>query len=381
MTEEKILTRRDVLKLIKERNNTAKGLDLSGAVFEAAIDLRKLNLSGIILKGANLSGPYPPGVVDWKAFASRQGVWGTNSPDLYSARLEEANLFEAHLEGADLAFVHLEGALLASANLKGACLDFAHLEGADLSDAHFEEAELWCANLQEARLYETHLEKANLSEANLKEAKLFYTHLEGARLSDAHLEGADLSDAHLEGAYLHGARFSLDTRLEDVDWGNYILAEEKDSEHPHFDMAEKVYRRLKQWYTNAGMYDIAGKFFFRERTARRKALKWRPNPLPRIRQTLYWLLCGYGERPWQVFASATVVLFCLARVYFAIGTLTPNTFLNSLYYSAVSFTALGYGSWAPQPTGWVKGLGAVEAFVGVFMMALFLVTFIRKMTR
>jgi hypothetical protein len=76
-----------------------------------------------------------------------------------------------------------------------------------------------------------------------------------------------------------------------------------------------------------------------------------------------------------------LAVFGLALVYLAIGALTPNTFLNSLYYSAVSFTALGYGSWVPEPTGWVKGLGAFEAFLGVFMMALFLITFTRKMTR
>lgn len=93
------------------------------------------------------------------------------------------------------------------------------------------------------------------------------------------------------------------------------------------------------------------------------------------------LLCGYGERPVRVVVSAVVAVFGLALIYFAIGTLTPNAFLNSLYYSAVSFTALGYGQWAPQPTGWVKGLGAFEAFTGVFMMALFLVTFTRKMIR
>ena len=49
---------------------------------------------------------------------------------------------------------------------------------------------------------------------------------------------------------------------------------------------------------------------------------------------------------------------------------------------AASFTALGYGNWAPEPQGWAgRVLGAGESFMGVFMMALFLVTFTRKMTR
>ena len=53
----------------------------------------------------------------------------------------------------------------------------------------------------------------------------------------------------------------------------------------------------------------------------------------------------------------------------------------SLYFSGASFTALGYASWAPQLDSWVKYLGVVESFLGVFLIALFLVTFTRKMTR
>ena len=41
-----------------------------------------------------------------------------------------------------------------------------------------------------------------------------------------------------------------------------------------------------------------------------------------------------------------------------------------------------YGEWAPHPQGWAgKFLGVGESLIGVFMMALFLVTFTRKMTR
>ena len=166
--------------------------------------------------------------------------------------------------------------------------------------------------------------------------------------------------------------------MENVGWGNFILGMEKTDS---FSIAADTYRRLKQWYTNNGYYDIAGAFFFREMTARRKTLKWWPNPFPRAGSKFLSLICGYGERPLRTVISAVVVVLGLALIYFGIGTLTPNTFLNSLYYSAVSFTALGYGSWAPEPTGWVKGMGAIEAFIGVFMIALFLITFVRKMTR
>ena len=276
-------------------------------------------------------------------------------------------------EGLDLSGRRFEqGINLRALKLEGIILEDAHLE-----DAHLE-ATLVGDYRKEAHFLGTHLEGSNLRGAHLEGADLKFAHLEGADLSYAHLKGADLSYGHLDGAYLAHVEVSPDIKLEHVHWGNYILGEEKDGD---FDWAADSYTHLKQWYSSAGMYDIAGQFFFREMTARRKMLKWQSNPFPQAWSKFISVLCGYGEKWHRVIISAAVVVLGLALIYFAIGTLTPNTFLNSLYYSAVSFTALGYGSWAPEPTGWVKGLGAFEAFVGVFMMALFLVTFIRKMTR
>ncbi|MBA7502910.1 hypothetical protein ES706_01514 [subsurface metagenome] len=340
--KEKPLTRDDLLKLIEENGGTAEGLDLSEQTFVEAIDLSDLDLHGIILKDARFSTHF-------------------EGDQLLGAKFDGSNL-----NGADLRSINLQYAQFRMLNNQPTYLQAADLRGSLLLNTNFQGADV------------TGVKFGDLAKAGgYLAAMLDDTDLRGAKLFRANFKGCYFYSTKLEGAFIRGADI-FDAHLEEADWGNCVIGEEKRGD---FSSAMNIYRCLKQWYTNAGMYDIAGKFFFREMTARRKALKWRPNPLPRIRQTLYGLLCGYGEKPWQVFASATVVLFCLALVYFAIGTLTPNTFLNSLYYSAVSFTALGYGSWAPQPTGWVKGLGAVEAFLGVFMMALFLVTFIRKMTR
>jgi hypothetical protein len=299
--EEEPLTREDVLRLIEEHGGKTKGLDLSDRVFEGGIDLRGIDLFGIIL--------------------------------------ERATLERVHLEGATLVDAHLERATLERVHLEGATLFGVHLEGATLLRAH----------------------------------------LEGATLLGAHLEGADLSYAHLEGARLMWATFSPDTKFEDTDWGSkYILGEEVDKD---FGLATEVYRTLKQCHTNAGMYDIAALFYYREMEARRKATSWRARPIWKTWMWAMRLLCGYGEKPERVLVSAAIIIFGLAGFYNWLGSFASKTFLNCLYYSATSFTALGYGSWAPQPSGWAKAMGAVEAGMGVFMMALFLVTFTRKMVR
>jgi len=346
MTEEKAkkekpLTREDVLRLIEENGGTAKGLDLSGKVFEGGINLRGLDLRGIKLEGAVFR-RIPEEALAKKSIQldTDEVLGGPNIGGLLSrAHLENASLYEAHVEGTKFVEAHLEHAFLMR----------MHLEGANLFHAH----------LEQAYLREAHLEKAFLAEA--------------------HLDGAELTDTHLQGAILWDAKFSPDTRLEGIDWGDYILGDEK--AFSSLVPALATYRRLKTLYTNAGMYDKAGEFFFREMTVKRKALKWWPNPFPRAWSKFISLICGYGERPLRVIGWAASVVLGLAFVYLAIGSLWGWNFWDSLYFSAVSFTALGYGSWLQVTNDWIRGIGAFESFIGVFSMALFLITFVRKMTR
>ena len=391
-TEQNPLTRDDVLRLIKENGGKTEGLDLSQKVFEISINLSYLDLRGIILDGADLAGEY-----SWPELGSPSASL-SDSQELKGAHFEGAILIDASFKNAMLADVHFERADLSHAHLENACLWDAHLENAKLITSHLEETDLSNAKLEGSQFIGAHLEKATLSEALIKEAILIEAHLEEANLYSADLEGADLARSNLEGAslnntnlkgadltasnligaHLEDTKFNNDTKLEGVNWGNYILPEESDR---WFYGAQEIYRKLKILNTNAGMYDIAGKFFFREMTVRRKAMEWWPNPFNKAFSKLITILCGYGEKPERVVVSALVIIFGLAIAYHLFGSFNTFSFWDKLYYSAISFTAVGYGNWAPQPTGWAKGMGAIEAFIGVFMMALFLVTFTRKMTR
>ncbi len=327
-TEKNPLTREDVLRLIKENGGTAEGLDLSGKHFQEGINLQEITLKG-------------------------------------------ADLCRVHLEGANLALANLEGANLWEANLKGANLAFANLKGANLLVAHLEKAYLVNANLEGVALKKAHLERANLFEANL----------EGSVLARANLEGAVLVKADLKGANLLWAQFSTDTEFEGAGWGDYILGEEKNGD---FSLAKETYWRLRHWHINAGLYDIAAKFYYREKEASRKALKWCSKSSFRHRLALQasYLVFGHGEDWKRVLYWMAGIILGLSVIYFFLGAFSPGTFQGCLYYSVASFTALGYGSWvSPEPESWAKGLGAAEALIGISMMALLLVTFVRKMTR
>ncbi len=343
-TEANPYTREDVLRLIEENGGTAEELDLSGKVFERRIDLKEFSLSGIILK--------------------------------------EAFLENAHLEGADLTDAYLEGADLEYAYLGSAFLMGTHLKNADLFEANLENANLATAYLEGARLDNAHLRGAYLWSANLKRADLTYCDLRGPE--------TNLVDVNLEGARLYGCDLSL-ANIEGIKWGfKYVVAEEhefesernKEEKSELLKEAVSIYRNLKKWHSEHGIYDVAGEFFFREMTVKRKQMKWWPKPWNRAWSKFLSLICGYGERPWQVAVSAAAVISVAALVYFLIGWVWQwGAFWGSLYFSAVSFTALGYGSWVGTTSDLIRGLGAAESFLGVFMIALFLVTFIRKMTR
>jgi len=351
-TKEKPYTRKDVVKAIEENGGDARRLVLSDKWFEAGINLQNLPLEGINLQ----NGIFPAHIEGSRSIGARFDGSSMLGANLRNASLRDASFGmygskPTAMQGVDLIGAHLENAQFQEADLTGAQFQGIPLPLTESQKAQYVVA-LWEA--LPAYLENTDFRGANLFLANFKGCYFYGTKLQGA-----HIRGADIFEGH----------------LEDADWGNYKIGEEIKKEELYF--AESTYRRLKQWYTNAGHYDIAGEFFFREMTVRRKALKWWPNPLNRAVPKLISMLCGYGERPGNVLIWAIMVIFGLAIAY-GYGGLDV---LHSIYFSLVSFTALGYGSWVPDTTGWIKALGAFESFIGVFTIALFLVTFVRKWTR
>ncbi len=245
-------------------------------------------------------------------------------------------------------------------------------EGIDLSGLNLEGI-----NLRNGLFVGATLRKTNLSSSQLQGVNFIISDLQGANLEYSNLEDAQLLGTILCEADLNLVEFTY-VKLADINWGNYVLGEEKEG---NYYSAEETYRRLKMWYTEHGIYNTAGKFFYREVEAKRKAQSWKKEPHLKMWSWVMRMLCGYGEKPERVVISAAVVIFGLAAAYYFWGSFGSSSFWDTLYYSAASFTALGYGSWAPQPVGWAKAMGATEALIGVFTIALFLVTFIRKMTR
>jgi hypothetical protein len=340
-------TRNDVCQAIKENGGKAKNLDLTGVVFEEGIDLSNLDLCGIILKSSIFRTKY----VNGKPFG----------PMFNGSNLMEVNFYGAFITHARFDRLNDKHTILTAADLRNAQMQHASFYGADLSNANFQAVK------------NTNALVTSVGAADFRNAILYRTNFEGCDCIMAKFEGAHLRSCNITEAL-----------LEDVDWGEYTIAEETD--HNYHD-AEECYRKLKVWYKQSGYDGIAAKFYYREKEAYRKSLKlFSKSWNHRITMQLSYWVFGYGEG-WKriLFWIAGFILF-FAGIYFIldslhIGTLKPDGFVNCLYYSAASFVALGYGAWIEESAGWIRGLGVFETFIGFFIMTLLLVTFVRKWTR
>ena len=158
--------------------------------------------------------------------------------------------------------------------------------------------------------------------------------------------------------------------------------------------AEQIARYLTGENERRGHYDIGGHFYKLERVMRR--MQMRPFSGEWVWSKLVDLLCGYGEDTGRVIAFSLLVILGSALLYFLLGVRGPDgnmialdpgagalhnvlQFLACAYYSVITFTTVGYGD--ITPVGVSRLVAAVEAFTGAFAISLFVVVFVRKMTR
>jgi hypothetical protein len=97
------------------------------------------------------------------------------------------------------------------------------------------------------------------------------------------------------------------------------------------------------------------------------------------------LLCGYGEKPYRIIISAFGAICLFAALYAALGSVqnasSPDYLMkwsDYLYYSTITFTTVGYGDFIPKPGTLYRLLAATEAFMGIYVMGLFIFTLSRK---
>lgn len=149
-------------------------------------------------------------------------------------------------------------------------------------------------------------------------------------------------------------------------------------------------RMAKTRAQEAGDYGGAGEYYLRERRYQRQA-KSTKDPRRWLELLFFDISCGYGERPLRVIGIAVAFIVLCGLLYWISGGVSPSSdgavpegragFLDYLYFSVITFTTVGYGDWHPDATSWARYVAMMEAFAGAFMIALFVLTFGRRMMR
>lgn len=104
----------------------------------------------------------------------------------------------------------------------------------------------------------------------------------------------------------------------------------------------------------------------------------------------WWL--GYGERPERVILTVVVFLVGTWLGYWQLGMFVIDAgpgitcvgrlpWDSALYFSLVSFSALGYGSWIPEPVGWAKWVGSAQPIIGITSFVALSISLTQRISR
>jgi hypothetical protein len=249
------------------------------------------------------------------------------------------------------------------------------------------------------RIYGAHLRGADmrgltLTGKNLRDSDLTDVCFEDARFDRVGFDGSTLDDVNFEGAILQRCDLRRVTSLQRCKWYETILDGVRMPtfrdlgvgciylEGPEVDRAKAqyVFRTFKEVYKRAGDQDGAGLFYEREMDMKRALSKG----TERLWHGALWALCGYGERPIRAIGTFLLCILAYAVAYTFLDVIGPNgpidgDFWEALYFSAVTFTTLGYGDM--RPDGLARLLASTEALLGIFTISLFIFVFCRRMVR
>lgn len=358
---------------------------------------------------------------------------------LYHAQLERGKMESANLKYADLSYANLVGAKLNIAKLKGANLEHANLEGVDLTIGIFGNTYFQETNLKGAKLVYAMLRGEYLSHVNLEGANLHHAFLQGAILEEVNLKDTNLIEANFLYADLYLCKFDgsnieyavlSDKDIHEIEKKELVnvvdkLKQEniiKDiskkelpdlieyidkktingikkhiesifSDRNRYRKAEDTYRNIKNTLHQNGAYDKESEYHYKERRARTKHLKKTGKYGKWFLHTLFRLLCGYGEKPLRVIACFVGLISFFSFFFGVTGGIMPIPEavvlrpLDYIYFSLITATTLSFGDIVPNPAvglmdiSWFRIAAMIEAFLGTFLLALFVVVAAKRIMR
>jgi uncharacterized protein YjbI with pentapeptide repeats len=312
-------------------------------------------------------------------------VKGSNYKETLKKEVERTDHW---LEGVqiteDLTNINLTGAKMPRANfegisIKGVLLDYANLEAAIFRSAVLSEVSFYSSNLQGA-IFDRAKSNGEFS-LDLRCSDIGGTSFIGSKFKTFKLQDVIISKPFRTTYLLNSSIFEE----KNGDW--------ESAAYIYSTIAE---RSRKDWNNQAEDEAI-----FRAMTCRHRR-RIKANPIvpnsyirnwiiPSIRAGatgLFWYLhreiWGYGSKPLRLFTIMVLTIVGFATL-FAItdGVVSKNyqgLLSNSIFFSIQSFLSMTYGNILPK-SKFSEALGTLEAFIGLSLFSLFIVSLSAKLIR
>jgi len=249
-----------------------------------------------------------------------------------------------------------------------------------LSDIRFEGAILKYSNFQNGKIHDCFFEQCDLTHAEFKNSNINSCNFQQANCSNLNLIGSRLINCNFSDAIIKD--IAMDSIIVDpkTTFGKDLHSEKEG----HYHFASIEHKQIKQVYKNSSLHDIADHHHYKEMIAKRK--------LHRMTSFARWsnyffgdLLCKYGTSFVRVLEWAFVVIITCGLLFLKPNSISFHgealkaSFVDSLYFSLVTFTTLGYGDF--HPIGAMRFLASFEALLGAALISLFTVIVARKIIR
>jgi len=289
------------------------------------------------------------------------------------------NLKKVECENMDFSHLDLSHSSFSQASIVRAHFIGTSLTASDMIGARFDSCDFVGSEMQDINLTRALFNCCSFSHADLKGAYLVEAHFREVDFMGAVLNNVVLWNADLSGAK-NIKRKNFAHRDDAFARGKVFLSEKNALE------AFESYRTLKHYLYEKGLYEDASWASYRELTMERKHLFETRNPrfIPSL---LMDILSGYTQKPNRVIVSALGTVFVFGAIYYFLDAVRCTTesysgakigLWDSIYFSFITFTTVGFGDFVPKANLWIKALVSLEAFSGPFMAGLYIFTLTRR---
>lgn len=245
-----------------------------------------------------------------------------------------------------------------------------------------------------------YMENSVFQNVNFYSVSFIHTNLKNSIFSEIHMDKVYITDSDCRSLKILGPdinEFKFDDNLlTKFDEYTFIDKIKVDKNYKKtYEIASKVYMEFASKFEANRLMNNCGEYYYLSKCMENKSL----SGISKIKSSIFWILCGYGERPTYALITSLEIILIFAIIYMITGISIGgyiidyrlaleyglpmpdliSDFMQSLYFSIVTFTTVGYGDITPIGSSIV--LSGIEMLLGATMIGVWTATLARKITR